>query len=43
MFKDPDISKVKAYMQREWIDLLTDRASVKDYIFAKEVKFGHYS
>ncbi|GAU11517.1 hypothetical protein TSUD_345070 [Trifolium subterraneum] len=34
---------VKTYLQRQWKRILLGRVSVKDFIFAKEVRLGTYS
>ncbi|EPS72654.1 hypothetical protein M569_02103, partial [Genlisea aurea] len=42
-FESQDIDKVKAYLQRQWKRISTGRASLQDFIFAKEVRLGSYS
>uniref|UniRef100_A0A8H8CPU2 DNA-directed DNA polymerase n=1 Tax=Psilocybe cubensis TaxID=181762 RepID=A0A8H8CPU2_PSICU len=43
LFRTQDLSKVKDYCCRSWTKLLENKASVYDFIFAKEVKMGTYS
>ncbi|KAG7452885.1 DNA/RNA polymerase [Guyanagaster necrorhizus] len=43
LFRTQDLSKVKDYCCRSWSKLLGNRASVQDFIFAKEVRMGTYS
>lgn len=42
LFRSQDLSKIKAYCYRSWTKLLDDKASVRDYIFSKEVRLGTY-
>ncbi|KAF8629703.1 hypothetical protein AX15_003320 [Amanita polypyramis BW_CC] len=42
LFRSQDLSKIKAYCYRSWAKLFDDRASVRDFIFSKEVKMGTY-
>ncbi|MCI08554.1 DNA polymerase zeta catalytic subunit-like, partial [Trifolium medium] len=35
--------QVKTYLQRQWKRILSGRVSLKDFIFAKEVRLGTYS
>ncbi|KAF9605351.1 hypothetical protein IFM89_016486 [Coptis chinensis] len=42
-FEHQDISKVKAYLQRQWTRILAGRVSLHDFVFAKEVRLGTYS
>lgn len=37
LFTTKDLSEVKGYLYRQWTRILTDRAAVGDFIFAKEV------
>lgn len=37
LFNTKDMSQVKGYLYRQWTRILTDRAAVGDFIFAKEV------
>uniref|UniRef100_A0A2N9F132 DNA polymerase n=1 Tax=Fagus sylvatica TaxID=28930 RepID=A0A2N9F132_FAGSY len=41
-FEHQDISKVKAYLQRQWTRILSARVSLQDFVFAKEVRLGTY-
>ncbi|KAF7347826.1 DNA polymerase [Mycena venus] len=43
LFRTQDLSEVKDYCYRSWQKLLESKASVEDFIFAKEVKMGTYS
>lgn len=38
LFTTKDLSQVKGYLYRQWTRILTDRAAVGDFIFAKEVR-----
>jgi hypothetical protein len=42
LFRDQDLSLVKEYCQRSWTKVLEDKASVQDFIFAREVYMGSY-
>ncbi|KAL2942036.1 DNA polymerase zeta catalytic subunit [Bienertia sinuspersici] len=42
-FEHQEISKVKAYLQRQWSRILSGRVSLQDFVFAKEVRLGTYS
>ena len=33
---------MKEHCQRLWFDIIKDRVSIQDFIFAKEVKLGNY-
>ncbi|KAF8909030.1 hypothetical protein CPB84DRAFT_1813269 [Gymnopilus junonius] len=43
LFRTQDLSEVKDYCCRSWTKLLDNKASVQDFIFAKEVRMGTYS
>lgn len=43
LFRTQDLSEVKDYCYRSWTKLLDNKASVQDFIFAKEVRMGTYS
>ncbi|CAN0467311.1 unnamed protein product [Ectocarpus sp. 12 AP-2014] len=43
LFTTKDLSQVKGYLYRQWTRILTDRAAVGDFIFAKEVRLGTYA
>ncbi|KAJ7630949.1 hypothetical protein FB45DRAFT_917030 [Roridomyces roridus] len=43
LFRTQDLSEVKAYCYDSWQKLLENKASIQDFIFAKEVKMGTYS
>ncbi|TFK57299.1 hypothetical protein OE88DRAFT_1671186 [Heliocybe sulcata] len=43
LFETQDLSKVKEYCYRFWSDILENRVSLQDFIFATEVKMGTYS
>jgi DNA polymerase zeta len=42
LFRRQDLSQVKEYCWRSWIKILENRASIQDFIFAKEVHMGSY-
>ncbi|KAI4349976.1 hypothetical protein L6164_010509 [Bauhinia variegata] len=42
-FEHRDLSEVKTYLQRQWKRILSGRVSLKDFVFAKEVRLGTYS
>lgn len=39
LFSGRDLTAVKAYLRRQWTKILANRVSVKDFIFAKEVRW----
>lgn len=41
LFTTRDLSQIKGYLYRQWTRILTDRAAVGDFIFAKEVRTIH--
>ncbi|XP_057439387.1 DNA polymerase zeta catalytic subunit isoform X3 [Lotus japonicus] len=41
-FEHQDLLEVKTYLQRQWKRILSGRFSLKDFIFAKEVRLGTY-
>ncbi|KAI0689616.1 hypothetical protein BC835DRAFT_1368378 [Cytidiella melzeri] len=43
LFRTQDLSRVKEYCCSTWTQILDNKASVQDFIFAKEVKLGTYS
>ncbi|KAK3237761.1 hypothetical protein CYMTET_52186 [Cymbomonas tetramitiformis] len=44
LFQPPhDLSRVKAYLQRQWGKTFSGRVSAEDFVFAKEVRLGTYS
>ncbi|CAN0059976.1 unnamed protein product [Discosporangium mesarthrocarpum] len=43
LFASKDLSKVKGYLYRQWWRILSGRAAVGDFIFAKEVRLGTYA
>jgi len=43
LFSTLDLSSVRSYIVRQFEKILEGRASVKDFIFAKEVRLGSYS
>jgi len=42
LFRTQDLSEVKDYCWESWSKLLDNKASVQDFIFAKEVRMGTY-
>ncbi|KAI0033173.1 hypothetical protein K488DRAFT_48291 [Vararia minispora EC-137] len=43
LFRSQDLSEVKDYCCRSWAKILEQRASIQDFIFAREVRLGTYS
>jgi DNA polymerase zeta len=43
LFRTQDLSKVREYFQKECLKIMTGQISIQDFLFAKEVKLGHYS
>nr|BAK01083.1 predicted protein [Hordeum vulgare subsp. vulgare] len=43
MFEEQDLVKVKSYVERQWIRILSGKISIQDFVFAKEVRLGTYS
>jgi len=43
LFVSKDLSLVKRYLQRQLAKVLADRAPLRDFVFAKEVRLGTYS
>ncbi len=43
LFRTSDLSQVKRYFQEQCSKIMEGRVSVQDFLFAKEVKLGHYS
>ncbi|KAG6813782.1 hypothetical protein H0H92_007194 [Tricholoma furcatifolium] len=43
LFRWQDLSAIKEYCCQSWTKLLENRASVQDFIFAKEIRMGTYS
>ncbi|KIJ68443.1 hypothetical protein HYDPIDRAFT_124966 [Hydnomerulius pinastri MD-312] len=43
LFRTQDLSEVKDYCCRSWSKILRSKASIQDFIFAKEVRMGTYS
>ncbi|KAF7141185.1 hypothetical protein RHSIM_Rhsim06G0107400 [Rhododendron simsii] len=42
-FEHKDINKVKAYLLRQWKQILSGRVSLQEFVFAKVVQLGTYS
>lgn len=42
LFRTQDLSQVKDYCCSSWMKILDNRASIQDFIFAKEVRLGTY-
>lgn len=42
LFRTQDLSRVKQYCYSSWEKILESRASIQDFIFAKEVRLGTY-
>eukprot|EP00775_Hariotina_reticulata_P012068 gene12067-12209_t len=43
LFTSKDLSAVKDYCTRQWAKILSNRVSVQDFVFCKEVRLGSYS
>ncbi|XP_062186460.1 DNA polymerase zeta catalytic subunit isoform X2 [Phragmites australis] len=43
MFEEQDLTKVRSYLERQWARILSGKVSIRDFIFAKEVRLGTYS
>lgn len=43
LFATKDLSAVRDYLERQWTRILSNRVSISDFIFAKEVRLGTYS
>ncbi|KAI0963568.1 hypothetical protein AcW1_000610 [Taiwanofungus camphoratus] len=43
LFRTQDLSKVKDYCCRSWTQIMENKVSIQDFIFAKEVRMGTYS
>jgi DNA polymerase zeta len=43
LFRTQDLSDVKRYCYRSWLKILENKASIQDFIFAREVRIGTYS
>ncbi|KAF1809952.1 putative DNA polymerase zeta catalytic subunit [Eremomyces bilateralis CBS 781.70] len=43
LFRTADLSQIKAYFQDQCRKIMEGRASVQDFLFAKEVRLGNYS
>ncbi|TFL06544.1 hypothetical protein BDV98DRAFT_610115 [Pterulicium gracile] len=43
LFRTANLSEVKTYCWSSWMKILQGRASLQDFIFAKEVRLGTYS
>ncbi|KAJ1292324.1 hypothetical protein BS78_02G383800 [Paspalum vaginatum] len=43
MFEEQDLDKVRSYLERQWTRILSGKFSIRDFIFAKEVRLGTYS
>ena len=43
LFETTDLSLVKKYLLKQWEKIYKSRVSIKDFVFAKEVRLGTYS
>lgn len=43
LFATHDLGVVRKYLERQWLKVLSDRMSVADAVFAKEVRLGTYA
>lgn len=42
LFTTLDLTLVKSYLQKQWLKIIQGKVSVRDFIFAKEVRLGTY-
>jgi DNA polymerase zeta len=42
LFESKDLSQVKHYLCRQWAKIIEGSVDFKDFIFAKEVRYGSY-
>lgn len=42
LFETADISKIKEYVKNQFFKIMSNKVSIKDFCFAKEVKIGTY-
>lgn len=42
LFRSQDMSELKAYLQDQWMSILSGRVSEQDFILAQEVRLGEY-
>jgi DNA polymerase elongation subunit (family B) len=42
LFESKDLSLIKSYLRTQWTKILTERISLMDFIFRKEVRLGTY-
>ena len=42
LFETKDLSQIKEYLYRQWNKLIQGDVDFKDFIFAKEIKYGMY-
>ncbi|KAI0275058.1 hypothetical protein BC834DRAFT_965498 [Gloeopeniophorella convolvens] len=43
LFRTQNLSDVKSYCYKSWIKILENKASIQDFIFAREIRMGTYS
>ncbi|GAX80194.1 hypothetical protein CEUSTIGMA_g7632.t1 [Chlamydomonas eustigma] len=43
LFTCKDLSKVKSYVEQQWSKILSNRVSIQDFVFCREVRLGTYS
>ncbi|KAJ1974431.1 DNA polymerase zeta, partial [Dimargaris xerosporica] len=43
LFTDPDITALRAYLQREWAKIMSGRVAIPELTFSKAVKLRNYS
>jgi DNA polymerase zeta len=42
LFNNKNLSQVKSYLERQWSKIIQGEVDFKDFIFAKEVRYGTY-
>ncbi len=42
LFTNKNLSEVKSYLERQWSKIIQGDVDFKDFIFAKEVRYGTY-
>ena len=42
LFQTQNLSEIRRYLERQWSKILTNRTSLRDFVFSKEVRLGTY-